>query len=293
MRILSATDHSEASKQALGYLRKLPCCQSVDLSLVEVVQPMPLYDFSGAGDAIVIPDLISEQTEATEAMLAKTSEAITGEFQSVETHCSVGPPGAEIVRIAKEQEVELITLGAVGHSALARVFLGSVSDYVATHAESSVLVVRPPTADQPLKSPEKVLIAIGNAANDKELFQWVERLELPATTEIHLVHVMETLMFYRQDLLHRASEYWKEVRSAAAKHIEKLEPTLQGRGFTTQSALIEAAHIGERLIDYAKENDCQLIITGDSRDSFLDRLILGSTSRHVLRHAPQSVLIAR
>ncbi len=53
--------------------------------------------------------------------------------------------GHAIVTAAEETEYDLIVVGSKGHSSLDRVFLGSTSDFVATHSSKSVLVVRMPT----------------------------------------------------------------------------------------------------------------------------------------------------
>lgn len=54
-----------------------------------------------------------------------------------------GHPGSTIVEQAGSLGAELVVLGAIGMNTLNRIMLGSVSDFVATHAPCSVLVVRP------------------------------------------------------------------------------------------------------------------------------------------------------
>ena len=60
----------------------------------------------------------------------------------VETELLEGDPGDEIVRYAKENGVELIIIGNRGLNRLQEVFLGSVSHYVAQHANCPVLIVK-------------------------------------------------------------------------------------------------------------------------------------------------------
>jgi nucleotide-binding universal stress UspA family protein len=57
--------------------------------------------------------------------------------------------------------------------------------------------------------------------------------------------------------------------------------------------LIEHEHIGNGLVNFAKDNQCDLIVVGEKPQSTLGRALLGSVSRFVLRHAPCSVWIAR
>lgn len=138
-----------------------------------------------------------------------------------------------------------------------------------------------------------MLIGVGNAETDRQLTDWISELQLPSDTEIEFVYVMETRPEYELDLLRKASAYWEEVRSTASRHIETMSDELTAAGHRVKSELVEAPHIGAALVDHANKRDCDLIIVGDRRESILARMLLGSTSRHVLRQAPCSVLIAR
>ena len=298
MRVLVAVDQSEYAAYALDYLRRLPCHDTVDLTLVTVMVPIPAYDLTGTGYVTEVPELMRLEMQGIQDSLQSTANRVRKDFNSVETQTIVSSPGSEIVRLAKETNAELVVLGAIGHSAIARVLLGSVSDYVATHAGCSTIVVRPARKKKPvrrsaLSPPKNVLVAVGNSDSDEGLANWIARLKLPTETEIHFVHILESFKFFHQDLLHKASSYWNEARSPASKHIDRFQQELQTLGFKTQSELIEATHIGQALVKYADSHKCDLIITGDQRETVMERIFLGSASRHVLRHAQCSVMIVR
>lgn len=55
---------------------------------------------------------------------------------------ATGEPGPQVCHHAKDWKADLIVLGRRGHSGLAEVFLGSVSNYVVHRAHCSVLVVQ-------------------------------------------------------------------------------------------------------------------------------------------------------
>jgi len=55
----------------------------------------------------------------------------------------VGDPGRTIVAVAVDCEADLIVMGTHGRSALARMLMGSVAQYVMRHAGCTVLVVKP------------------------------------------------------------------------------------------------------------------------------------------------------
>lgn len=298
MHILAAYDGSPYSQFALDALRKFPHRDEIDLSLVTVSAYPSMTDWSATTQANYATEFIKPQREADKKRLQEVSNSVKDDFRSIRTHLPSGPPGVEIVKLGKSEKVDLIVCGAIGHSAISRVFLGSVSDYVATGAECSVLVIRPPadTAGNVLPEPigpRRVLIGVGNAETDRQLTDWISELQLPSDTEIEFVYVMETRPEYELDLLRKASAYWEEVRSTASRHIETMSDELTAAGHRVKSELVEAPHIGAALVDHANKRDCDLIIVGDRRESILARMLLGSTSRHVLRQAPCSVLIAR
>tara|TARA_R110002049_G_scaffold50370_3_gene143109 strand:- start:150871 stop:151791 length:921 start_codon:yes stop_codon:yes gene_type:complete len=306
MKVLAAIDHSVHGAAALDYLKAMPCSDAVDISLVSVSAVMPSYDVGGMGMAVESPEFMQQEIELLQARLDKLAHSIRDDFRSVQTHVSLGSAGREIVRLSKEMSSDLVLLGAVGHSAIARVLLGSVSDYVATHADCSTLVYRPPAeaaadasqapgqeSSEVRSPPRRVMIAISNNVTDDRLTAWIERLGLPVTTQIELVHVMEVVNFQQQDVLTKASAYWQEARSVAAKLIAKHEHRFQALGFETISRLLEFDHAGRALVDHAQSERCDLIIVGDQQETALERILLGSTSRHVLRHANVCVLISR
>ena len=53
-----------------------------------------------------------------------------------------GNAGHEIVTYAKDNHFSIIVMSAKGHSALAHLFKGSVSETVSKHAPCSILIVK-------------------------------------------------------------------------------------------------------------------------------------------------------
>jgi nucleotide-binding universal stress UspA family protein len=61
----------------------------------------------------------------------------------VEFEIRKGKPADEIIKFAKEKNVDLIIVGTVGRSALQAAFTGSVANNLVNHAPCPVMVVRP------------------------------------------------------------------------------------------------------------------------------------------------------
>ena len=99
--------------------------------------------------AIQIPELeegvyIAEKMKAqAEIALAKAKEVAQGKGVTAEVILATGASPADvIVRVAKEQQADLIVIGSRGLAGKTRSFLGSTASQVVTYSPCSVLVVK-------------------------------------------------------------------------------------------------------------------------------------------------------
>ncbi|MEN8260749.1 MAG: universal stress protein [Pseudomonadota bacterium] len=109
------------------------------LSVVHVVDNLPITD---AAYGPIIPfgvDLAEELVEAAKKRLAKLGEqfSIPSDRQWVE----IGSAKLEIIRIAQQNDVDLIVVGSHGRHGLG-LLLGSTADGVLHHATCDVMAVR-------------------------------------------------------------------------------------------------------------------------------------------------------
>lgn len=298
MRVLLANDATQHSHAAADYLLGLPFRKPIDLVIASAVSPPILVDGMTGTMATDLFDFIETERRAAE----KRAKSIANEFRdgargkslhNVSIDVPVGPPATELLAAADRDNSDLIVLGAVGHSALDRVLLGSVSDYVATHGDISTLVVRPSTLSDTTPPPRKIVIALSGRPEDQRMIDWLRNLHLKPCVEIHLVRILQLQTLYRQDIRQKAAESWGVFVKQAQQQILDLETQLQTLNLNSETHLVESGHVGEALIDYAEMHGCDLIMTGDSDSGLLTRIFLGSTSRYVLRHATCSVLIVR
>tara|TARA_R110002049_G_scaffold50370_3_gene143108 strand:- start:149719 stop:150852 length:1134 start_codon:yes stop_codon:yes gene_type:complete len=293
MRVLLAHDSSQYSKAAAEYLLSMPFRKPIDLDVVCAVSPPVVVDSGTLGLPTDLGIFLTEECDAARSRLEESFAHLSSPFQSVQTHVPVGPPSTELLSVAQQTDADLVVLGAVGHSALQRVLLGSVSDYVATHSDTTTLVVRPPHDASVQPKLGRIVVALSGRADDERMIDWLRGLMLPADVEVHLVRILQLPTFYREDIRQKASNYWDGFVKEAQAHILKLETTLQDMGLNTETHLVNAEHVGEGLINYAEQHGCDLIMTGESDSGTLTRVFLGSTSRYVLRHAQCSVMIVR
>ncbi len=298
MKVLLANDATPHSHAAADYLLALPFRKPIELNIVSAVAPPMLINMGVGGVPMDLSDFIEDERKDAKARVDHTATefrdgARGNSLHSVTTFVPVGQPPNEILKLAEQTDSDLIVLGAVGHSALDRVLLGSVSDYVATHSEVSTLIVRPNRSSEIPPSLEKIVIALSGSPEDQRMIDWLHHLHLRPSVEVHLVRILRLESLYRQDIRQKASASWAVFKREAQQQILEMETQLQQMDLNTETHLVESHHVGEALIDYAETHGCDLIVTGDSDSGLLMRVFIGSTSRYVLRHSRCSVLIVR
>lgn len=133
-------DFSTYADQALDYAIRLARPLNARLTLLHVIQPVPMagVDMGVALPETYLQELEEEVQRSMEAALARvTAAGLTGERVVL-----YGVPFQEIVDTAKARQVALIVMGTHGRTGLLHVLLGSVAEKVIRLAPCSVLVVR-------------------------------------------------------------------------------------------------------------------------------------------------------
>ena len=291
MKVLLANDGSEQSDEATRFLRRFPHIENLEVTVLNCfVTPTYAINETSA-DWIVefrnIADVGAKDIQTrTKDILKDTNVQL--HFVTNEGHA-----GYEIVDYAKKNGFDLIMLGATGHSMLSRILLGSVSDYVATHAHCSVLVVRPADKHDEEERLLNVTIAYDGSKQSKTAIDEFSRFNWGAKIEVHVVHASQSLYAYRERL-QSTSDADTPLRQATT--LEQLKLVAKQLPFTDPDPkvhLFEAKHIGQSIVDFASRSSSDIVMLGDTGQSAIDRMLLGSTSRYLLRHAPMSVWIAR
>ena len=131
-KILLAYDGGDPSQRALGTAADLAKALGASVSVVSVV---PTH-----GGRLGMDPWDDSEVHAKELVEARTLLRERGiEAQLLEP---IGEPAATIERIARDGEFDTIVIGSRGLNALERVLQGSVSEHVATHAETTVVIAR-------------------------------------------------------------------------------------------------------------------------------------------------------
>jgi nucleotide-binding universal stress UspA family protein len=143
-RILVPTDFSKYSQSALTYAAAFAEKFGAELTLLHVVQDLALFIPDMVTVSPPLAPSVDQLTEAARTAFDRLIKENHLEHLTIQREVRQGTPFYEIIRCAKEKDIDLIVMGTHGHSGLAHVLLGSVTEKVVRKAPCPVLTVRHP-----------------------------------------------------------------------------------------------------------------------------------------------------
>ena len=140
-KVLVPTDFSESARHALTYGISFAREYEAELTLLHVVENLSV---GYASDLFPVPmaEVFQEISGYARAELAKLGTEARAKNVTVEEVVVQGKPSAEIMRFARETEVDMIVLGTHGKGMLDQALFGSTTERVVRRAPCPVLTVR-------------------------------------------------------------------------------------------------------------------------------------------------------
>jgi nucleotide-binding universal stress UspA family protein len=138
-QILWATDGSDYADRALDLAKSLAAQNGSSILALHSVETL-----AGPGSRGAFPEAADEderQAKISGQVKELNDQGVTAKLQVV--HSSISGPAHAIADVAKDNGVDLIVLGTRGHTALAGLLLGSVTQRLLHIAPCPVLAVPP------------------------------------------------------------------------------------------------------------------------------------------------------
>ncbi len=143
-RILWPTDFSEPSYAALKTAEELAQHFSAELVVLHVVPPIPVLPTKNSLEGIFSPSYPLEmESQAREALMKLVERNISGKTKT-EALVLHGNVGAEIVNVAKRENVDVVVIATHGSTGWQRSIFGSVAEKVIRMAPCPVLSIQFP-----------------------------------------------------------------------------------------------------------------------------------------------------
>jgi nucleotide-binding universal stress UspA family protein len=137
-----------------------------------------------------------------------------------------------------------------------------------------------------------ILIATDGSENTQRAIAYgIEIAKLSGAT-IHALYVVDTSSFSSIPM----DSGWEEMYEILRKEGEKAVFEVKGRGETAGVEVREVlweGHPSTEIINFAENNDIDLIVMGTLGKTGLDRFLLGSVAEKVVRNSKVPVLVVR
>jgi nucleotide-binding universal stress UspA family protein len=294
LHVLWATDGSDGSHAAIPLLRQLILPAANRLTVLSVAprprvsgaRPDPAYFALGSGTR--------ERALAEGYKLASEEASLLAPVVEAEPEARWGHPIEEILRVARNGRVDLIVLGAKGHSNLGLLMLGSVSQGVVQHATLPVLIARPSE-----KLARRVVIGYDGSAAAKRGISFIDKIALDKGLKVDLIQVVQpftmpegTPIAYRRRAMIEAHAINEELRRKAEITVGAMAARLKvGRSSVEPRVLMGDA--ASSLMSWAESIEGDLVVVGSRKPSATRHYLLGSTAEKLVRHSAVSVLVVR
>lgn len=151
--ILAPTDLSELSQVGVRYALELAKIQGVEVIVYHVANYMEAIPFQEINSPHVksVEEFLDDRKKEVDRFLRAAFPELLSKV-NVRQEVRVGTPHEMIVERAEKKDVDMIVISTHGRTALAHMFIGSVTEQVVRRSVCPVLSIRPQAAATPAGS---------------------------------------------------------------------------------------------------------------------------------------------
>lgn len=290
-RVLFPTDFSAYANTVFACLPEMQAAGMGEVILLSVIRtadvPMP---------ETINREAMSFVRWSAEEKLNIARMALEGRGLRVKTRVEYGSPVSNIVRVAEEERVHMIIMGAQGKSLTEELLLGSTTHGVLRQATVPLLIEKVEVVRELGRVEcrricahtfERVLFPTDFSECARTAFNVVKRLKEAGTQQVTLIHVLDEHV-----LRQRSDEQIAEFTQEAQKQLETLARALTLYGLPADTMLRRGMPVREVLAAANEVGPC-LIVLGSHGRSALQEILIGSTSENVVRLSRHPVMIVR
>jgi nucleotide-binding universal stress UspA family protein len=139
---------------------------------------------------------------------------------------------------------------------------------------------------------KKILIATdGSEKNKKAISYGIEFAKLSGA-KLYVVYVVDTAAFASIPMDAGWEMMYELLETEGKDTLKGVEELASNAGLVSESAVLEG-HPSHEILEYAKNNDIDLIVVGTLGKGGIDRFLLGSVAEKVTRNSEVPVLVVR
>ena len=256
---------------------------------VHLVNAVDVQAAAGPFDAGGVDDAFVARLEAAgEAAIHDVEDAVTTD--SVRTAVVRGRPAEAIVEYAEEHGADLLAMGTHGRRGIERYLAGSVTERAVRLAEIPVLTVRATTRSRSTEYDE-ILVPTDGSERATAAVDHAIPIAGRADARVHAVNVVDagalgvTTAAGSTRVIERLTDDGRRATEAVADRVRAA-----GLGAVTA---VREDYPARGILEYAEENDVDLIVMGTAGRTGIDRYLVGSTTATTVRRAEIPVVVVR
>jgi len=279
--LVVASDGTESSSPALEAAFELSRHTKSAVRVVAVLEAIPSFAWE-FGAFSPLPDLM---TSAREQLLIRVrAQVVDVAGAGVDWTIDVrdGDPATEIARVASESHARLLILGVRHRGIVDRFLARETALRTMRWSRTPVLVVPGGFSSMPasmLFATDFTPASVMAARTALEVFQTISM--------IHVVHVSPLPTQVPPHFL----AWVPLLEESVAPRFERVKAELGAPPRVTVECVQLEGKPSSQILNFARSAQVDLIVTGSRGGGFIDRLLMGSTSRGLVRGVPCAVLI--
>ena len=284
MKILFCTDGSKISFNALKNIAYWIKQATIDTICVidwnilpaEITIDEENFSFSCANVADTILDYAEEEIKNLGLQIGNRIKNCGSAIES-------------ILEQSENEKYDLILMGSHGKKGIQK-WLGSVSQEIINSSKISDYIAKKEN------NKKKVLFTTdGTECSLSVIGEIISDIEL-SDKEVHICMVNEdpNLLFLEGTLdTNWLLDIQKQQYMYASNAIESIKKIIESRGIEVNQSTILTGIPAQEIINYAKNNEIDLIILGSRNKSKMDRFLMGSVSKRILENVVSDIWLVR
>ena len=281
--ILVACDGDRSSLPALEAAHELSKRTKAPVRVIAVLEASPMFVVE-YGAIAALPELMAGAREQLLIRVKELVMEVAGSGAEWAIEVRDGDAAAEIVRAAGDAGARLLVLGVRHRGIGDRLFARETSLQILRRSRTPVLVVPAGYGSAPTR------ILVATDFSPASVFAARTALKVFNTvTHVSLVHVSPLASYVPAQFTP-----WLPIMSQDVDlSLERMKAELEAPFRVTIECVRLEGKPSTEIVEYSRAHDVDLIATGSRGAGFIDRMLMGSTSRGLVHGVPCAVLVVR
>jgi nucleotide-binding universal stress UspA family protein len=258
--VLCPIDFSDSSRGALRYAVAIARHTGATLTVLTVLDPL----LSEAAEIEVAPGYLPDDTAIEIERFYRATFVEPPAGLKVHFEVAMGKAAAEILRVAREQQANLLVIASHGLTGFRKMFFGSTTERVLRESPVPVLISPggdpgPVGLEDARRLVRRILVSVDLTAATSPLLEAAHRLARLLEVPLLLVHVIEPVRAMLPSERARVHSVEGERRARAERDMDALVETLSD---VRAEGLLAYGEPAEEIAKVGRDRDAGLIVLG-------------------------------